>query len=363
MRGDDQLQGAAFSYVSPEQRVPQDHPLRAIRAMVNQALADLSPELDALYPKTGRPSIPPEHLIRALLLQVFYSVRSERMLMEQLSYNLLFRWFVGLNMDDPIWHPTVFTKNRDRFLDTDMAAKLLEKVLEQAGQAKLLSDEHFTVDGTLVEAWASMKSVRPKDGSGPTAGGGKNPDVDFRGEKRANETHASVTDPDARLARKGKGKETKLCYMGHVLMENRSGLVVGTRTTLATGTAEREAALEMVKDIPGGQRQITVGADKGYDSKDFVSSLRQLCATPHVTKNEYRNRSSAIDGRVTRHPGYAVSQKIRKRIEEAFGWAKTIGGMRKTHHRGLNLVGWMFTLTLTAYNLTRMGRLLAEAPS
>jgi transposase len=362
MRGDDQLQGAAFSYVSPEQRVPKDHPLRAIRTMVNQALADLSGELDVLYPKNGRPSIPPEHLIRALLLQVFYSVRSERMLMEQLSYNLLFRWFVGLNMDDPIWHPTVFTKNRDRFLGTDLAARLLEQVLAQASGAKLLSDEHFTVDGTLVEAWASMKSVRPKDGSGPTSGGGKNPEVDFRGEKRVNDTHASVTDPEAKLYRKTKGSGTKLCYMGHVLMENRNGLAVGTRVTFANGSAERAAALEMVKEIAGSQR-ITVGADKAYDTREFVQELRQMRATPHVAKNEWYRRPSAIDGRVTRHPGYQLSQRYRKRVEEIFGWIKTVGGMRKTHHRGRERVGWMFTLSLVAYNLTRMRTLLAEAPS
>jgi transposase len=331
--------------------------------MVNQALAELFGELDALYPRTGRPSIPPEHLLRALLLQVFFSVRSERMLMEQLNYNLLFRWFVGLNMDDPVWHPTVFTKNRDRFLESDLAQQFLEKVLGQAKKADLLSDDHFTVDGTLVEAWASMKSVRPKDGSGPTPEGGKNPGVDFHGEKRTNETHASVTDPEARLAKKGTGKETKLSFMGHVLMENRNGLVVGARMTLATGTAEREAALEMVKEIPGGKRPITVGADKGYDTRGFVGSLRDLCATPHVAQFVHYRKASAIDGRTTRHPGYLASQKVRKRVEEIFGWVKTIGGMRKTRHRGRELVGWMFTLALTAFNLTRMRNILAQAPS
>lgn len=361
MRGDDQIQGAAFSYVSPESRVPQDHPLRPIRKMVNEALAELSEELDALYPPTGRPSIPPEHLIRALLLQVFFSIRSERLLMEQLSYNLLFRWFVGLNMDDPVWHPTVFTKNRDRFLGTDLAMQLLDKVLAQARGADLLSDEHFTVDGTLVEAWASMKSVRPKDG-GPPSGEGRNPDVDFRGDKRSNETHASVTDPEAKMARKGRGKETKLCFTGHILMENRSGLAVNTRVTLSTGTAEREAALAMVDEI-GGSRQITVGADKGYDTRDFVKELRQLRATPHIAQNVSGRKTSAIDERVTRHPGYRDSQRVRKRIEEIFGWLKTVGGMRKTRHRGRDLVGWMFTLSLVAYNLTRIRNLLAAAPS
>ncbi len=362
MRGDDKIQGAAFSYISSESRIPQDHPLRPIRKMVNQALAELSGELDALYPPTGRPSIPPEHLIRALLLQVFFSVRSERMLMEQLSYNLLFRWFVGLNMDDPVWHPTVFTKNRDRFLGTNLAAQLLEKVLVQAKRANLLSDEHFTVDGTLVDAWASMKSVRPRDGgSSSDSGGGKNPDVDFRGEKRTNETHFSVTDPEARMARKGLGKETRLCFMGHVLMENRNGLAVNTRVTLATGTAEREAALAMVDEL-GGTRPITVGADKGYDTRSFVKGLRQLRATPHVAQHAAGNKPSAIDARVTRHPGYHVSQRVRKRVEEIFGWVKTVGGLRKTRHRGRHLVGWTFTLTLVAYNLTRMRNLLAEAP-
>jgi transposase len=329
--------------------------------MVNQALAELSEELDALYPPTGRPSIPPEHLIRALLLQVFFSVRSERLLMEQLSYNLLFRWFVGLNMDDPVWHPTVFTKNRDRFLGTDLAMQMLDKVLAQAKKENLLSDDHFTVDGTLVEAWASMKSVRPKDDDSSASGGGKNPDVDFRGDKRTNKTHASMTDPEARMARKGPGKETKLCFMGHVLMENRNGLAVNTRVTLSSGTAEREAALAMVDEI-GGSRQITVGADKGYDTRDFVKDLRQLRATPHVAQNAAGNKSSAIDERVTRHPGYQISQRYRKRVEEIFGWLKTVAGMRKTRHRGRDRVGWMFTVALIAYNLTRMRNLLAEAP-
>jgi hypothetical protein len=280
--------------------------------------------------------------------------------MEQLDYNLLFRWFVGLSMDDKVWDHSVFSKNQERFLDSDLAAAFFARILEQAKTAKLLSDEHFTVDGTLIEAWASLKSFRPKDAPPPEGGGGRNPEVDFHGEKRLNQTHASTTDPEARLFKKGKGKEAKLCFMGHVLMENRHGLVVSPRLTVASGTAEREAAEDMLGNLRGRQR-ITVGADKAYDTQDFIRSLRGFNATPHVAQN-CQGRKSAIDGRTTRHPGYAVSQRLRKRVEEIFGWMKTVGNLRKTPHRGEDRVGWVFTLTAAAYNLVRMRNLTAISP-
>ena len=328
MRGDDVQQEAMFSYLSPEARVPRDHPLRPIRDMVNKALAELSGEFQAMYSREGRPSIPPEKLLRALLLQILYTIRSARLLMEQLDYNLLFRWFVGLSMDDRVWDHSVFSKNQERFLDSDLAAAFFARILEQAKTAKLLSDEHFTVDGTLIEAWASLKSFRPKDAPPPEGGGGRNLEVDFHGEKRLNQTHASTTDPEARLFRKGKGKEAKLCFMGHVLMENRHGLVISPRLTAATGTAEREAAEAMVEGVPGRHR-ITVGGDKAYDTRGFVQAMRGLKAVPHVAQN-CQGRKSAIDGRTTRHLGYAVSQRLRKRVEEIFGWMKTVGNLRKT---------------------------------
>lgn len=359
MRGNDVQQQAMFSYLSPEARVPQDHPLRPIRDMVNQALAELSGEFQAMYSREGRPSIPPEKLLRALLLQILYTVRSERLLMEQLDYNLLFRWFVGLSMDDKVWNHSVFSKNQERFLDSDLAAAFFARILKQATTAGLLSDEHFTVDGTLIEAWASLKSFRPKDAPPPEGGGGRNPEVDFHGEKRLNQTHASTTDPEARLFKKGKGKEAKLCFMGHVLMENRHGLIVSPRLTAATGTAEREAAKDLVGNLRGRHR-ITVGADKAYDTQDFVQSLRTLKATPHVAQN-CNGRKSAIDGRTTRHPGYAVSQRLRKLVEEIFGWMKTVGNLRKTRHRGEDRVGFVFTLTAAAYNLVRMRNLTAAS--
>ena len=355
MRGNDAQQQAMFSYLSPEDRVPQDHPLRPVRAMVNQALAELSGEFQAMYSWQGRPSIPPEKLLRALLLQILYTIRSARLLMEQLHYNLLFRWFVGLSMDDKVWDHSVFSKNQERFLDSDLAAAFFARILEQAASANLLSDEHFTVDGTLIEAWASAKSCHPKDAPPPAGGGGRNPAVDFHGEKRLNQTHASTTDPEARLFRKGKGKEAKLCFMGHVLMENRHGLINAPRLTAATGTAEREAADDMVGNLRGRHR-ITVGADKAYDTQDFVQSLRTLQATPHVAQN-CNGRKSAIDGRTIRHPGYAISQRLRKRVEEIFGWMKTVGNLRKTRHRGKDRVGWVFTLTAAAYNLVRIRNL------
>jgi transposase len=360
MRGDDLQQTAMFSYISPEQRVPTDHPLRPIRQMVDDVLKSMSRRFAKLYSHTGRPSIPPEKLLRALLLQVLYTVRSERMLLEQLDYNLLFRWFVGLNLDDPIWDATVFSKNRQRLLEGDIAQAFFDQVLKLARQKALLSDEHFTVDGTLIEAWAGQKSFQQKDASAapPTDDPG-NPTVDFHGEKRSNQTHESTTDPEARLYKKGPGKEAKLSYQGQVMMENRHGLVTQTRLTPATGTAEREAAVEMAQQIPEREsRRVTLGADKGYDTQEFVAELRQLNVTPHVTQNN-KNRSSAIDGRTTRHPGYAVSQRKRKRVEEIFGWIKTVGLMRKTRHRGLELVGWMFTFTAAAYNLVRIRNLQA----
>jgi transposase len=355
MRGGDRKQQAMFSYVSPEARVPKEHPLRPIRVMVDNALDDMAPLFREMYSHTGRPSIPPEQLLRASLLQVLYTIRSERMLVEQLDYNLLFRWFVGLSMDDKVWDHSTFSKNRDRLIEFDVAAAFFQAIKGLAERAGLMSKEHFTVDGTLIEAWASMKSFRPKDeNQDPPETGGRNPDVDFKGKKRKNDTHQSTTDPDSRLLRKGKGKESKLCFIGHALMENRNGLVVDSRLTLANGTAEWDAALEMVEDLPGVGR-VTVGADKGYDVPTFVDGLRDLLATPHVAQ---KNKGTAIDNRTTRHEGYRVSQKIRKRVEEIFGWLKTVGGLRKTRHRGLDLVGWMFEFSMTAYNLVRIRNLV-----
>jgi len=361
MRGTDEQQEWMFSYISAEKRVPKDHPLRAIRIMVDVVLKDLSPLFESLYAKVGRPSIAPEKLLRALLLQVLYSVRSERLLMEQLDYNLLFRWFVGLSMDDAIWDATVFSKNRDRLLEGDVARALFERVLVHARAQGLLSDEHFTVDGTLIEAWAGQKSFKKRANRGGNSSDDPgNPTVDFKGEKRSNQTHQSTTDPDARLYKKAKGQESKLCYLGHVTMENRNGLAVNTRLTKATGTAEREAAAHMIGELPGKKR-ITVGGDKAYDTKDYVKQARSLGATPHVAQNT-NARSSAIDGRTTRHAGYPISQRKRKRVEEIFGWLKTIGMLRKTRHRGTERVGWMFTFGVAVYNLVRM-RNLMEAPA
>ena len=357
MRGGDVRTEGLFSYVSCEGRVAADHPLRRIVLLVDAALADLSPEFAELYAPIGRPSIPPEKLLRALLLQAFYSVRSERQLIEQLDYNLLFRWFVGLGIDDPVWDVTVFTKNRDRLLKGDIAAKFFQAVLGQPEVRALLSNDHFTVDGTLIEAWASLKSFKPKDGPDdePPAGGGRNAERDFHGEKRSNATHASTTGADARLIRRGRGKEAKLCHMGHLLMENQSGLIVDAMLTTATGTAEREAALSML-GRQAGRHRATLGADKGYDAADFAAAVRALNVTPHVAQNT--SRRSAIDRRTTRHPGYAASQRLRQRIEEGFGWIKTTGGLRKTRHRGTARVGWLFTLTAAACNLVRLPKLL-----
>lgn len=361
MRGSDAAAGSLFSYVDLETRVRADHPLRVIRGIVNAALADLSAEFDALYSPFGRDSIPPERLLRALLLQAFHSIRSERQLVERIEFDLLFRWFVGLGVDDPVWDATTFTKNRDRLLAGDVAVRFLAAVLARPKVKALLSTEHFSVDGTLIEAWASTKSFRPKDGSGPPPEAGRNGEQDFRGQKRSNDTHASATDPDARLHRKGPGKEAKLCFMGHALMENRCGLVVGAVATRASGHAERLAALHLVEPHAARSRGVTLGGDKGFDARDFVAELREINVTPHVAQNTSNGRRSAIDGRTTRHPGYAVSQRVRKRIEEAFGWAKTVAGLRKARHRGLPKIDWQFTFAMAAYNLVRLPKLLAVA--
>jgi transposase len=360
MRGDDSQQAAMFSYLSPEERVPKDHPLRAIRALVDRVLKELSGQFATLYSHTGRPSIAPEKLLRALLLQVLYTIRSERLLMEQLDYNLLFRWFVGLNMDDAVWDATVFSKNRERLLAGEVAQAFFDRVLARARERGLLSDDHFTVDGTLIEAWAGQKSFKCKGAEppAPPPDDPGNPSIDFRGERRTNATHASTTDPEARLYKKAKGHEAKLAYLGHVLMENRHGLVVDTRVTQAMGTAEREAALAMAEGIPG-QHRVTLGADKNYDTRDGVRELRELRVTPHVAQHT-TGRSSAIDGRTTRHPGYAISQRKRKCVEEVFGWLKTVGLLRKVRHRGVARVGWMFTFAAAVYNVVRM-RTLAVA--
>jgi transposase len=397
MRGADEQNGSLFSYVSLEERIPARHPLRKVRSVVNDALATLDAEFSRLYSAEGRPSIAPERLLRAALIQILFSVRSERQLMDQMQYNLLFRWFAGLGIDDPVWVPTVFTKNRDRLLNTEIARKFLAAILAHESVAPLLSDEHFSVDGTLVEAWASMKSFQPKAQAGPNdeapppdasiSGGGdeksplqtesnetaptttetppmsttditkdRNAEVDFRGQKQSNETHQSVTDPGARLYRKGKGKPAQLCFMGHVLMEHRSGLIVEAELTRADGHAERAAALAMIeRHSPGSERRLTLGADKGYDSAAFVAELRRMCVTPHVAA---KTKGSAVDGRTTRHAGYAVSQRKRKQIEEPFGWGKTVGQLRKTMLRGIARVGAQFTMNMAAYNLARLPRLL-----
>lgn len=387
MRGTDEASGSLFSYVDLEARIPARHPVRKIRQVVNDALASLDAEFSALYIDFGRPSIAPERLIRASLIQILFSVRSERQLMEQMEYNLLFRWFVGLGIDDPVWVPTVFTKNRDRLLTTEMSRKVMAAILAHREVAPLLSDDHFSVDGTLVKAWASMKSFQPKAGGAPPdddPGGPSEPDtvpqdqpeankpetspmprphrqsrnaeVDFRGEKRSNATHASTSDPDARLYKKSPGTGAMLCFIGHALMENRSGLIVQGDLTRADGRAERRAAIDMIdRHSPGSTRRLTVGADKGFDSADFVAEMRRACVTPHVAQ---KARHSAIDGRTTRHEGYALSIKHRKRIEEAFGWAKTVGGMAQTVYRGIERVRSRFILTMAANNLARLPKLL-----
>jgi len=369
MRGSDERSGSLFSYVDLEARVGRDHPLRAIRGIANAALSDLSGAFTTLYTNFGRPSIAPEKLLRAMLLQAFYGVRSERQLMDRLAFDLLFRWFVGLGVDDPAWDHSTFSKNRDRLLEGEIAAKFLTAVLAQPRVKRLLSSEHFSVDGTLIEAWASLKSFRRKDGKDDGGDGpGRNAERNFHGEKRSNETHESTTDPEARLYRKGNGQPAKLCYMGHALMENRNGLVVGGQVTLANGTAEREAALSLIDRRRGRSgRRLTLGADKAYDVSDFVGDLRARSVTPHVARNDHvtktgKRRKTAIDARTLRHAGYAISQCCRKRIEEVFGWAKTQAGLAKTRFRGTRRVEASFTLVLAAYNLIRLPKLLA-APS
>jgi transposase len=354
MRGDERVQDGMFSYVSLEQRVPSDHPLREVRRVTDVVLEALSAELDALYADSGRPSIAPEYILRALLLQVFYSIRSERLLVEQIDYNLLFRWFVGLGMDDGVWNHAVFSKNRDRLLNSEVAQRFFAEVNRQA--KKFMSDEHFTVDGTLIQAWASQKSFRPKDGDGPGDG------TNFHGQQRSNKTHESSTDPDARLYRKSYGKESKLSYLGHALVENRNGLIAAAMVTHADGYAERDAALLMLEQKQQGRRRrITVGADKAYDTEDFVRTVREMNVTPHVTRND-RNRSSNLDRRTTRQPGYAVSLSRRWLIEKGFGWLKQTGPLRQVKLRGLEKVHWLFVFSCAAHNLLRLPRLMAQPP-
>src|ERR1044071_4795016 len=363
MRGCDHQSGSLFSYIDLERRIRPDHPLRTIRRLVDDALAALDRAFSDLYAAFGRPSIPPERLLRAMLLQAFYSIRSERLLMERLDYDLLFRWFVGRGIDDPVWDPSTFSKNRDRLLEGDIAARFLTAVLALPRVRRLLSHEHFSVDGTLIKAWASMKSFKPKNGGDPGEQDppqGRNPEINFRGVRRSNETHASTTDPEARLYRKGDGMEAKLCFMGHALMENRHGLIVDACVTQADGHAERIAALAMIEPWADRPKRTTLGTDRAYDAEDFVNELRAMNVTPHVAQNT-SGRRSAIDGRVTRHEGYTLSQKIRKRIEEAFGWGKEIAGLSRTRFRGRERVGMAFSFMAVAYNLVRLPRLMGGA--
>lgn len=361
MRGDDPRHDEMFSYVTPEARVRADHPLRPIRRMTDAALQRLSSRFDALYSTTGRPSIPPEKLLRALLLQILYSIRSERLLMEELDYNILYRWFVGLSLDDPIWDATTFTKNRDRLLSGDIADAFFAEVLAAIKGEGFLSDEHFTVDGTLLEAWASQKSFKPKGTQGPPPDDPKNPTVNFHGQQRRNDTHQSTTDPEARLYKKAVGREAKLGYLGHLLTENRHGFIIDTAVTGATGTAERDAAIAMLGELPLTTRRVTVGGDKNFDMPVWVGAVRLMGITPHVAQHTTRRRS-AIDGRTTRHPGYLRSQRCRKKVEQPFGWMKTVGLLRKLRHRGGRLVDWIFSFTAAAYNLVRW-RTLAAHPA
>jgi transposase len=351
MRGEDVKSGTMFSYVDLEDRIPKDHPLRDHRRFVDTILRELSPRFDAIYSTEGRPSIPPEQLLRALILQLLYTVRSERLLMEQLEYNLLFRWFVGLGIDDPVWVPSTFSKNRDRLLDGDIAKAFLAQVVEEARARDLLSDEHFTVDGTLMEAWASQKSFQPKDKPGKPQG--PNPTVNWHKQKRSNKTHASTTDPDARNARKAQGQAAKLSYQGNVLMDNRHGLLVDAEAVIVTGTSEVDTAIAMLDRLPERERRRTVAGDKGYDQQRFVREARERNITPHVAQNT-TNRRSAIDARTTRHPGYLVSQRCRKLVEQTFGWEKTIGLLAKLRHRGQARVDWVFVFTTAVYDMVRI---------
>jgi transposase len=359
MRGTDDQQSQMFSYLSPEQRVRKDHPLRAIRRMVDDVLRSLSPQFNRMYAREGRPSIAPEKLLRSLVLQMLYSIRSERLLMEELEYSILFRWFVGLNLDEEVWDATVFTKNRERLLEADVAQRFLAEVVELARQEGCISDEHFTVDGTLIEAWASAKSFQPKEGKHLPPDDPGNLTVNFRGQRRSNETHESKTDADARLARKGHGKEAKLSYSGNLLVENRNGLIVEAMAWEANGTAERDTALLMLGEVRGEGR-ITVGGDKGFDTKDFIAECRHMNVTPHLAQNDSRPGGSALDERTTRHESYRISQRKRKRIEECFGWLKTIALLRKVRHRGLPKVDWVFTFACAAYNLVRLRNLSVQ---
>lgn len=361
MRGTENKQSTMFSYLSQEDRVPQNHPMRKLREMVDPILKAMSSQFNRMYADgVGRPSIPPEYLLRASLVQILYTIRSERLLMEELDYNLMFRWFVGLSMDDEVWDHSVFSKNRDRLLEADIAIKFLNQVLALARRQDLLSDEHFTIDGTLIEAWAGQKSFVKRDNPQPeNRDDPGNPTVDFHGEKRTNDTHQSTTDPEARLYKKGKGKESRLSFMGHVIMDNRHGLVVSTSYTEATGTAERSTATQMMKKVKGKQKcRLTVGADKNYDTSDCVSEMRAMNITLHAAQNTKRPGGSAIDGRTTRHAGYQVSQWKRKLVEEIFGWIKTIGLMRKIRHKGVDRGGWMFTFTNAVYNLVRIRNII-----
>ena len=359
MRGKTDRQ-ATFTAITPDLKVPKNHPIRRIRALVDPILKELSPAFDAMYVETGRPSIPPEHLLKATLLIVLYSVRSERQFCERLEYDLLFKWFLSLNLEDPAFDPSTFSKNRQRLLDHDVAKKFMHAVLAEAQRRKLLSEEHFTVDGTLLEAWASLKSFRPKDEQDPPTAGGRNPDADFRGKPRKNDTHASTTDPEAKLYTKSKGQAAKLCFMAHTLMENRNGLLLDILVTPATGRAERESAITMLGRRRGIHKRSTIAADKAYDTRDFVGQCRALDVTPHVAQNT-TNRRSAIDGRVTRHPGYAISQRKRKLIEEGFGWMKTVGTSRKLRYIGVAKNQFWMTMEAIAYNLVRIVNLQAPA--
>jgi transposase len=362
MRGKAEQQATILSAVTPDQLVPQDHPIRQVKPIVEQALVELSPTFNQMYARVGRPSIPPEHLLKGCLLIALYSIRSERQFCERLQYDLLFKWFLDLNIMDPAFDPSTFSKNKTRLLEHQVSRQFFSAVLAEARRRQLLSEDHFTVDGTLLEAWASLKSFRPRDGSGPPpSDGGRDPEVNFKGEKRRNDTHVSTTDPEAQLARKGPGKEAKLCFAGHVLMENRHGLVTDVMLTQATGTAEREAALEMLEKLPGVHR-VTLGGDKNYDTADFVAECREMHVTPHVAQNT-SGRRSAIDGRTTRHPGYAVSQRVRKRVEEIFGWVKTVGGGRKVRYIGVARNQLWAELTAAAYNLVRMVKLALASPA
>ncbi|NHO68408.1 IS5 family transposase [Aestuariicella hydrocarbonica] len=354
MRGVDVFQESLFTTVQLESFVPENHPLRPIKALLNEAMKNLNWLFSSIYCNTGRESIPPERLIRAQLLQVLYSIRSERQLVEQINYNLLYRWFVGLTIDDPVWDHSTFSINRDRLLENDVITELFEEVVNLARKQKLLSDEHFSVDGTLIQAWASQKSYRRKDDdSEPPVGGGRNREANFHGEKRSNATHESKTDGDAMMAKKGPGKEAKLSYMGHTVMENRNGLIVKAAASQATGKAEREVAADLLAELPGMKKR-TVGADKNYDTAGFVRDCRAMNITPHVARNDNRIGGSAIDGRTSRHAGYVISQQTRKRVEEPFGWGKTVGLIRQMKVRGLSKVNSVFMLTMIGWNLTRM---------